>query len=265
VSSAALRWWYLMADFQAGQFWNERLTRDPSLRGTGHRAFSLSYNRYLYAAQADALYDLAARWNVPFQDASVLDVGSGIGFFVNFFRERGVRVVVGLDIAPTSVQYLREAFPEYEFQVSDIGERQSGGKCEFDIVSAFNVLYHIVDDNRFKQALENLALSTKLDGYLIISDCFIDSRMTPRHVRFRALAHYAEVFDGLGLRILESLPVYYLMNRVFVPKLGPAIISYPAVARTLYNIDRHWRRAGRSNGNGMKFLLAKRVSISSAI
>ncbi len=248
-----------MARFSAGEFWSERLARDLSLRGTGHRAFSLSYNRFLYAAQADALDDLLIKWQVPLQDASVLDVGSGSGFFVNFFREHGVQTMVGLDIAPASVHYLRKQFPEYEFHIADIGERQRPIEREFDIVSAFNVLYHIIDDTLFEQALEHLASFTKLNGFLIISDCLSSSHFTPRHVRFRGLEYYTETFERLGLQILESLPIYYLMNRVFVPKLGPVILSYPPVARTLYNIDRRWRSAGRSNGAGMKFLLARRV------
>jgi SAM-dependent methyltransferase len=244
--------------FDPGEFWNARLTREPTLRGTGHRSFSLAYNDLLYAAQAEALADLLARWQVEVRGKSVLDVGSGVGFYVSFFQSAGAATLVGLDIAAASVDYLREHFPACQFRVADIGSADVPLDRQYDIVSIVSVLYHLVDDRRFERALTNLAQLTAPGGYLILNDCFARTPVTPRHVRFRNHDRYAAILQQHGLDILETAPIYYLMNRTFIPKLGPWLLGQPRIARALFNYDRQQRQAGRPNGSGMKLMLACR-------
>jgi len=244
--------------FDPGKFWNARLTKEPTLRGTGHRSFSLAYNDLLYAAQAEALADLLAKWQVEVRGKSVLDVGSGVGFFVSFFQSAGAATLTGLDIAAASVDYLREHFPAYQFQVADIGSSDVPLARRYDIVSIISVLYHLVDDRRFERALTNLAQLTAPSGYLILNDCFVSTLVTPKHVRFRNYNHYATILQQNGLEILETSPIYYLMNRTFIPKIGPWLLGQPRIARALFNYDRRQRQARRPNGSGMKLMLACR-------
>ncbi|RMF26012.1 MAG: hypothetical protein D6759_20410, partial [Chloroflexi bacterium] len=63
-------------------YWERRLIRHPNLKGTGHRAFSLAYNRVLYQAQRDCLELVLARHQISLQGKRVLDIGSGTGFYV---------------------------------------------------------------------------------------------------------------------------------------------------------------------------------------
>ena len=249
----------LASQFDPARFWNARLSKDPSLRGTGHRAFSLAYNDLLYAAQAEALVDLLNKWHIDLKGKIVLDVGSGVGFYVSFFQSYGAHHLVGMDIAESGIRHLRMKFPQYEFHLADIGSADVVLDRRFDLVSVIGVLYHLIDDNQFERALYNLVRLTKVGGYLIASDRFVASRFAPRHVHFRSLNRYVHLLRECGMEILDTTPIYYLMNRVFVPMIGPMLLGRPTIARALFRIDQHWRRAGRPNGSGVKFLLAKRV------
>ena len=91
-------------------------------------------------------------------DARVLDVGSGTGFYVALWRELGVRPVTGSDITAKAVGKLRAAFPDDEFVRFDVGgEELPLPESSFDLISAFDVLFHVTDDARFRRALHNLS------------------------------------------------------------------------------------------------------------
>lgn len=247
-----------MPDYR--DYWEDRLTREPNLRGTGHRAFGLGYNKMLYRAQRDCLELLLAKHQVELAGRRVLDIGSGAGFYVHFFEEADAGQVVGIDITEASVEYLRKVFPRQDFRVCDIGSRRIPLAGPFDIISAMSVLYHLVDDARFEQAVTHLGHLLFDGGYLLITDTFSPPLLpSASHVRFRALEAYRELLLDRGLHIVDILPIYYLMNRTFLPLIGPFVLRSKRLQRRLYEIDKRWRREGRHNGSAMKLMLVRKT------
>ena len=133
-------------------YWETRLSGRPNLRGTGHRAFSLDYNTWLYQAQLDCLRLVFARHAVTVRGRSVLDVGSGTGFYIRYYVEQGARPVTGLDITEISVRYLQNAYPQQCFVTGDITAPHLPVSPSFHLISAISVLYHILDDALFERA-----------------------------------------------------------------------------------------------------------------
>lgn len=245
--------------FNPRSYWESRLGANISLRGTGHRAFNLAYNDRLYAAQRDCVEQLLDDHDVDLQGGSALDVGSGNGFFVRCWLERGASTVTGLDITVASVAYLQRQFPQNSFAVADVAAAHLPLDRRFDLVSCISVLYHVVDDEKFARALGNLGASVGPGGHLLVSDTFVPSILpTARHARFRTLDQYRTLLARAGFEILDVLPVYYLLNRTFVPLVGPAVLNRLNLAGSLYRLDSRWRAEGRSNGDGMKLLLARK-------
>lgn len=245
--------------FNPRAYWESRLAANISLRGTGHRAFSLEYNDRLYAAQRDCVTQLLDGHGVDLAGGSALDVGSGNGFFVQCWLDQGATTVTGLDITVASVAYLQQQFPQEGFAVADVAAAHLPLNRRYDHVSCVSVLYHVVDDAKFQQALGNLCAAVLPGGTLLVSDTFVPSLLpTARHARFRTLEEYRTVLDQAEMEILEVLPVYYLLNRTFVPVIGPALLNGLRLADPFYQLDRRWRAQGRSNGDGMKFLLARK-------
>ena len=91
-----------------------------------------------------------------FTNFVVLDIGCGTGFFIDRWKS-GVKRIVGIDITQVAVEKLRRQYPYVELHQMDIGDGAVGlSRNTFDAVSAFDVLYHIVDDAKYFAALGNI-------------------------------------------------------------------------------------------------------------
>jgi len=140
--------------YQPREFWNDRLSRDFDERGTGETGMSLEYNQACYALRRDVLTRALAEDHIDPAARRVLDVGCGTGFFTAYYLERGAQVT-GLDIAPASIERLRQRHPEARFVLSDVSEAPLDEP--YDLVNAMDVLYHITDEARWESAVTNLA------------------------------------------------------------------------------------------------------------
>ena len=197
--------------YDAREYWQRRLGERFNLRGVGHIAFSEAYNEWLYRRKGDCLEGALA--GIDLRNASVLDVGCGTGFFVRWYSERGARVH-GIDITDVSVSRLRAEFPGHRFEVADIGSPDCPPSGRFDIVNVWDVLYHVVDDRRFRTALRNLATSVAPGGRLILTDQLggAGDVQEVAHVKRRCLAAYQSVLPGEGLELQHLLPLYFKLN-----------------------------------------------------
>ena len=164
----------------------------------------------------------------------LLDVGSGTGHWIDFFREAFlVSEAVGVEITAEMGAYLRDKYqddPAVTILESDIADpafspEAIGGLVDF--VSAIGVLFHIVDDERWRRAVKNLAGVLKPDGLLLVGGDFgaetanvqfnkIDEFSSwaehdgmpdgpERRVnkRVRSLGHWHRVAAGCGLEIVD--------------------------------------------------------------
>lgn len=242
-------------------YWEERLRNNLNLRGTGHRAFGLAYNGWLYRAQSDCMDAVSARAGVEIAGRKVLDVGSGTGYFVEYFKRKGAAHVTGLDITQSSVDYLAQTYPEDDFRVADVAATDFVLGRQFEIVSIISVLYHVVDDAGFAQAVKNLCDHVAPGGYLFLSDTFQQPLLpTARHARFRSLDQYRALLNAGEMEIVEVLPIYYLLNQTFVPVVAPRLIDLFGLGKPMYHLDTWLRGRGMGNGAGMKLLLARKRS-----
>jgi len=191
-------------------FWDRRLSEQFDLRGTGETGLSLAYNRACYELRRHVLDRALAEAGVDPRGRRVLDVGCGTGFFTAHYLSRGAQVT-GLDIAPTSVERLRERHPEAAFRLADVSEAEIEGR--FDLVNAFDVLYHITDDTRWERAVHHLARAVTPQGLLLLTDTFAELPRLAEHNVVRPLGRYRERLTADGLELLAIYPTHVLLNR----------------------------------------------------
>jgi SAM-dependent methyltransferase len=202
--------------YRPSEFWEQRLSEQFDLRGTGETTMSVAYNRACYQLRREVLDRALADAGVDPRGRRVLDVGCGTGFWTAYYIDRGAGYT-GLDLAPSSVQRLSERYPQAVFRQADISEADPGGP--YDIVHVFDVLYHIVDEARFDAALQRLATAVAPGGLLLLTDLFADSPGLAEHNRMRSLARYRRVLDAGPARFeyRPLRPTHVLLNT----HLGP--------------------------------------------
>ena len=197
--------------YQPRDFWDQRLSEQFDLRGTGQPGLSVAYNRACYQLRREVLDRVLATANFDPQGRRVLDVGCGTGFFTAYYLARGADLT-GIDIAPTSIERLRERHPQARFVLGDVSEAPIEGR--FDLVNAFDVLYHITDDARWERAVRALAAAVEPGGLLLLTDTFPRFPLEEaEHNRMREQARYRALIEPAGLAVEEVTPTHFLLNR----------------------------------------------------
>jgi SAM-dependent methyltransferase len=204
------------SDFNAGAYWQGRVGADADLAVVGHRAMGPAYNGEIYARRIEAMESMLERHvHKPLEQLRVLDIGCGSGFYTGFWQARGVREYVGLDISSRVIGHLADAYSEYRFVCADVTEglpdtlRDRGS---FDIVTVFDVLYHVVDNARVESAIANIGGLLAGDGRLFIMDflCRSDYRIS-KHVIYRARDAYLDEFRRNHLDLLDSELLFHFL------------------------------------------------------
>lgn len=258
--------------FDNREYWEDRLRRHYSLAGVGYLRLGRRFNEWMYRVRGAVfdrmLDDLAgkagrgARWS----GANVLDVGSGTGFYVERWLRRGARVT-GLDLTLVAVTELARRFPAARFVQGDIGrplEPPSLPAAGFDAVSAFDVLFHIVDDAQYAQAFRNVAALLRPGGWFLWSDNFLrHPAERVAHQASRTLEESRRLVEAAGFEIVERRPMFVLMNYpadttsrlsrwAWTAMVAPAALAEPLgwlVGAALYPLERllvGWKRESPS-------------------
>jgi len=203
-----------MDSFQPGAYWEERLRAHGDERGVGDIGLSRSYNSWLYKVRRHVFRRLVRRLPLAPDNTRVLDIGSGTGVYVDEWHRWGAKEVTGSDITQIVVDRLSRRFPADRFVRMDIGDAnlnglQSGSR---EVVSAFDVLFHIVDDIRYQQAIRNIASILVPGGWFLYSDNLVQKGSRISHYVSREEGTILETLAGNGFVVRKRMPMFVLMN-----------------------------------------------------
>ena len=198
--------------FDPRKYWEDRLETKFDLTGVGFRRKSVAFNKWAYKIREDALDELIADKAIDPGGAVILDVGCGTGFFIHYWLGQNAESVTGVDITEISINQLKAAIPEARFQLVDLSDPDHGLDEKYDIISIFDVLFHIVDDDKFAVAVSNLANISKPGAQVIVTDLFKKKTLHPmQHCRNRSLAHYKGVFTKNGFELKKMTPLFFVL------------------------------------------------------
>jgi 2-polyprenyl-3-methyl-5-hydroxy-6-metoxy-1,4-benzoquinol methylase len=238
------------------KYWAERY-KEIDITKSGHVDLPESYNWWLYRRKKERLLQGLLKAGFNPKGASVLEIATGTGVYVEMWKSLGISRLSGIDISENAVNAMKKKFPEYAFTKRDLSEPglTSIAGRDFDLVTAVDMLYHIVHDKDFPVALQNLADACKPGGYLAIHDFFMHHReMDFGYIKLRTLAAYQSALAKAGFEIVSRTPTFFLtvqtydyaslktkatMDKVWTRYLHPAICRYPNLAGRLgYYSDR---------------------------
>jgi len=203
----------LTEGFQADQYWERRLRDHFSLEGVGYLRLGRRFNEWMYRVRGEVFDRIVEELALP-AGARVLDVGSGTGFYVDRWLRRGCRVT-GVDLTDIAVTTLASRFPGAEFVRADIGDDLPPALAgeRFDVVSGFDVFFHIVDDGRFRRAIGNVATLLRPGGVFLWSDNFLHhGTVRVAHQVSRQLVDIERDLGAAGFEIERRVPMFVLMN-----------------------------------------------------
>lgn len=224
--------------YDPSSYWGSLVAGDGSLANVGQSALG-SYNRYAYRVRLARVKKALA--GLPLANMSVFEAAFGECFYMNYWRSIPVKRAAGMDISATAAEAARKRFPDYDLRCGDLSDTNAfaGIGCA-DLVTAIDVLYHIVDDAKWEAALRNLLGLVGEGGWFLFTDKF--PRREPyhkhAHVRRRPLAMYERVLDAHGVKVRSITPMFFLMDDPITvgnhPMLGQlAMLQWRVLSKTL--------------------------------
>ena len=203
--------------FEPRLYWERRLGQDYSLQGVGYYRLGRRYNDWMYWLRKKIFSRLLDELEVySWQDKSVLDIGCGTGFYTQLWSDRGIKELVGIDITDVAVMQLRQKFSKFIFKQLDVGDELAVDSLQhrqFDFISAMDVLFHIVDDKAYKNALNNISRLLHPNGLFIWSDNFVHSAIDRiEHQVSRTLDDITRLLESAGLEVVKRTPMFFIMN-----------------------------------------------------
>ena len=208
--------------FNPQHYWEQRLQTHPGITGVGYLGFSRKFLEHQYCSRMHQMELILRHYGlVNLAGRSVLDIGSGTGIWLNFWHQHGASHAVGLDFAQPSIDSLKAQFPNDLIVQADVGimPLPLPDTIRFDIISAFDVLLHIVDSDNLQRAIANLAHHSAPGGWLIISDQIVQGqRYLPKrsysvHDKLRTASELRDVLEAHGFVIDSVWPATVLLNR----------------------------------------------------
>jgi SAM-dependent methyltransferase len=189
-------------------------TSTDALELVGHPDMGRAFNQQAYKVRLASL-DRALETIGVRPDWSVFEAAYGVGFYLAGWHRRGQRRVTGVDLAPGAHAVATRAFPAYDLRVGDISSLSQWGDWEalrssFDLVTAIDVVYHVIDDERARCAVLNLGRLVAPGGYLIVTDKFEGLSEPVREsaiVTRRPLRWYSDVLAPVGLEVAHTFPM----------------------------------------------------------
>jgi SAM-dependent methyltransferase len=227
------------------------------LSGVGYLGLGKGFNDWMYRLRREVFNKTVSGLAIDMQSAKVLDIGSGTGFYIDCWEKLGAKSITGVDITEHAVLELKKKFPNRNFAQMDIGESGVTLAEKFDIVDSMDVLFHIVDDQRFDTAIHNIANLLKPGGLFIFSDNFLRAgTVRGEHQVSRSLAEIETALHAAGFRIESRRPFFVLMNA-------------PVDSQNVF-LKKNWDRAMRqvkrneltSRLGGMLFYQLDRILVS---
>lgn len=236
--------------FNPQHYWEKRLLAHPDITGVGFLGLSPSFVEYQYHLRRYQVELILRHYGLAdLRGRSVLDIGSGTGIWLDFWHRHRASSVAGLDFAQPSIDRLRIQFPNDLIVQTDVSviPLPLPDSVRFDVVSAFDVLLHVVEPDSFRRAIANLALRCKPGGWLIISDPILQGRgyIPPYtyavHNKVRSLAEYRDTLKSQGFAIESIRPATVLLN---TPLEAPNFLAFIALA-VFWKTTVLWGRSDR--------------------
>ena len=196
-----------MKDFHPKQYWDKRIASVSDYQAIGRVDLPERVNKMRKKRLFSQLDEIYSRRDVDLSKAAVLDAGCGNGIYSRYYAEKRAEVV-GIDFSNQAIETIRENGINGEFSVGSINQIPYRTDS-FDVVHCFSVLYHIINDDAWEDAVAELCRVLKPGGILTLRVAWQEREQdVAEHVRFRSKGKYKQRLKAAGVTSSSTYPIY---------------------------------------------------------
>ncbi|MBU1023843.1 class I SAM-dependent methyltransferase, partial [bacterium] len=82
-----------MSEFDPRQYWEKRLADNYGLNAVGYWSMGTNFNRWMYRVRKAVFLKIVRSLKINLREASVLDIGSGTGFYIDLWKKLDVESI----------------------------------------------------------------------------------------------------------------------------------------------------------------------------
>ncbi len=179
--------WRQQRKFDATKYWHER-HRIPGhgIRAVGLDGYTIEENEKLYAEKGLQMAGYLAADFADLTRIKMLDLGCGQGHYAKVARNLSIGTYTGVDFGSTVLGELANRYPGFNFITGDITTDSPIFDEKYDAILLIDVIYHIVDDTKFKKLLANIQRSAKAGSVIYVT--LTDKNSAPHaHMKYRSM------------------------------------------------------------------------------
>ncbi|HRF75399.1 MAG TPA: class I SAM-dependent methyltransferase [Chitinophagales bacterium] len=203
-------------NFDPQAYWEKRLKSNTGLTGVGYTLVGEHYNKWAYKIRKYVFNKIVTKNLKDQKNADILDIGSGSGFYIDEWLTYQPKSMTGIDITEIAVSRLSEKYTDLTFHkldISDLAATQLMFQQKFHAISCMDVLFHIVDDEKYKSTFQSVAQLLVNGGYFIFSENFVHEQLsTLKHHKSRSKVEIEQLLAQNNFKIISRRPFMYLMN-----------------------------------------------------
>lgn len=163
-------------NYNAIEWWDNRFyTNGISDRKTISPQKSSLSARYHYNSVEMQILKHLYNKVTSINQSRVLDLGSGSGHWIDFFRSLGSSKTVGIDVSLSAVDFLKNKYrgnSDVVIHYGKVSEILDKLNEVFDLVNAIGIMFHIVDDSEWTNTIISVAKALRKDGLFIVGGHF---------------------------------------------------------------------------------------------
>ena len=234
-----------MSSFDAQKYWEDRHEATTGLEGVGYLGLK-GYNEWMYRLRRRVFHRALRPYAGTIAGSRVIDVGSGTGFYLDCWSRYRPTELVGSDfskVACDRLEQTRRGARIVQLDITSTSPADFDALGQFDYLSVVDVLYHLIDDGAYQQALHNVARLLRPGGVMVFTENFLQhrARFANEWSVARELTEIEGMLDVAGLSLHQRAPWFVLMN-------GP-VDSDDRFLRAHWNLVRRVSGRSRLAGN----------------
>jgi SAM-dependent methyltransferase len=192
---------------------------------------------YHYASVELLILRHLVNHGIDVRGASVFDVGTGAGHWIDFYLGLAAGSCLGVDVSERAVEHLCGVYRDesrVEVHCGLFQDVLAASDARYDVINAIGVLFHVVDDDDWDRGLAVIADRLQPGGHLVVGGHFgildnLDVQFDEHNrsnKRLRSARHWKRKLRALGF---DEIAIH--RNRAFLFVEQPMPESNLLVAR----------------------------------